>query len=108
MKPQKLANLETRMKDWRKERSAWFKDCFLFLLIVVPVLCGCYYIATNFVIFGVKPDADAKYLLPTLGLAILLFGIGTAHAYPSKPTQKDIEEDQALRRKRGMSDEVEK
>jgi hypothetical protein len=108
MKPQKIANLQTRMVWYQKERKSWFKQSALFFLIVTLVTYGFYYLAMNIVpTIGLYPDEEAKYIIPILGLAIFLFGNGTANPFPKKPAQKDIEEDQALRRAHGMSDEVE-
>ncbi len=109
MKPQKIANLQTRMDWYQNERKTWFKQSALFLLIVALVTYAFYYLAMNIApAVGFNPDEEAKYIIPILGLAFFLFGIGTANPFPKKPTQLDVEKDQALRRAHGMSDEVEK
>lgn len=109
MKPQKLANLQTRMGWYQNERKTWVKQSALFLLIVALLAYELYYLAINIApTIGPHPDEEVKYIIPILGLTLFLFGNGTANPFPKRPTQLDVEKDQALRRAHGLSDEVEK
>jgi len=108
MNPQKIANLQTRMRWYQADRKTWVKQSAFFFLIIALVTYGFYYLVIYLLpAIGLNADEDAKYIIPILGLTIFLFGNGTANPFPKKPTQLDIEEDQALRRSFGMSDEVE-
>ena len=107
MKPQKIANLQTRMVWYQNERKTWAKQSASFLLIVALITYGFYYLIIYLApTVGLNSDGEAKYIIPILGLAIFLFGNGTANPFPKKPTQMDVLIDQALRRSCGMSDEV--
>jgi len=87
MSPQKIANLQTRMDWYQKERWTWFKQSALFLLIVTLVTYGFYHLAINIApTIGLHPDEEAKYIISILGLALFLFGNGTANPFPKKPT----------------------
>jgi len=108
MNPQKIANLQTRMRWYQADRKTWIKQSALFLLMVALVTYGVYYLVINLApAVGLNPDEEAKYIIPIVGLALFIFGNGTVNPLPKEPAQMDVLNDQALRRAHGMSDEVE-
>ena len=94
MKPEKIANLEQRLKRWHQERAKWlYQEAPITLLIGVMVCSVLMYIGS----FSEPSLKSTWFFWGTI------FGIGFALThikmeYPKKPTQKDVEADINLRK----------
>lgn len=103
MRIENIANLETRLAQYRQERFDFYTQQLpmflgIGLFVLGGLLFGLHYWTGNY----------ANWQLHTVILAVCLTVPPALAVKPKRPTEADVLADQALRRFHGMDDTVEK
>lgn len=101
---QPVANLKSRLADYKRRRIEWLWCCVGIVIIGICIATMMIYLLAR-----VSGDENLDANWPLIGLVMgILFSYWPALMIkPERPGQSDVERDRALRRHHGMDDTVE-
>lgn len=98
---QPLSNLNQRLAQYHVERQKWLRESVITMAVCIAVTMGMTWLAMQF-----AEQPIEYWQVEAVILGIFIAGLPIKMDMPARPTQADVEQDQALRRMAGMDDTV--
>lgn len=103
MKVQKIANLQSRLADYKQAQFKFFtQDAPMIIGAAGVVITGLLYLVDRF-----SPSGFQNWEWTAVVLAVCFSMPPLLGVKPKRPTEEDVLADQALRRRHGLDDTVE-